>query len=201
MSHQGCTSRLHSSAAIQGRTPKATRHPRPPPILALRPVSSSRPNYRQGWADASTHRPAPVSPPTDLETSSIPPQRFRPARCFPAKCSPALRAVFCRGGRFHAFTRDASSPPRNFPHIMTLLSDTCKYSVVTSQMHRFNRRCFYAYDFINETVAYCRKLIKAGYNKLEVIAKVMHFKHWQPQKGKWEFVVKLMRRRILAIED
>jgi hypothetical protein len=90
---------------------------------------------------------------------------------------------------------------RNFPHIMTLLSDTCKYSVVTSQMHRFNRRCFYAYDFINETVAYCRKLIEAGYNKLEVIAKVVHFKHWQPQKGKWEFVLAVMRRRILAIED
>jgi len=97
VSHQGCTSRLHSSAALQGRTPKATRHPRPPPILALRPVGSSRPNYRQGWADASTHRPAPVSPPTDLETSSIPPQRFRPRAVLPREVFTrpvTLRAVF-----------------------------------------------------------------------------------------------------------
>ena len=85
---------------------------------------------------------------------------------------------------------------RNFPHLDTLLARTCKLGVVTSQMHRFNRRCFYARDFINETVAYCRKLIREGYSKPEVLAQVGAYKHWVPSKGRWQRVRAILKRRI-----
>jgi hypothetical protein len=85
---------------------------------------------------------------------------------------------------------------RNFPHLDTLLARTCKLGVVTSQMHRFNRRCFYARDFINETVAYCKKLIREGYSKPEVLAQVGAYKHWVPSKGRWQRVRAILKRRI-----
>ena len=85
---------------------------------------------------------------------------------------------------------------RNFPHLDILLARTCKLGVVTSQMHRFNRRCFYAQDFINETVAYCRKLIREGYSKPEVLAQVGAYNHWVPSKGRWQRVRAILKRRI-----
>ena len=105
----------HSSAALQGRSPKARPVYSTPPATAPSrtwPRDLLTPELPPGRAGASTHRPAPVSPPTDLETSSIPPAALPPRTVLPREVFTrpvTLRAVFCRDGRFPAFTHDASS--------------------------------------------------------------------------------------------
>jgi len=85
---------------------------------------------------------------------------------------------------------------RNFPHWDTMLSKSCKLGVITSQMFRFNRRCFKARDFIKETVTYCQKLIKEGYDSKEVLNRVVHYRHWDPRRGKWPIIWRELKKRL-----
>ena len=78
-----------------------------------------------------------------------------------------------------------------------MLSKACKLGVITSQMFRFNRRCFKARDFIKETALYCRKLIKEGYTRFEVLSRVLSYRHWDPRRGRWSVVLRELRKRIL----
>jgi hypothetical protein len=91
------------------------------------------------------------------------------------------------------------SDMRNFPHVDTMLTMACKLGVITSQMFRFNRRCFTAKDFIKETVTYCRKLVREGYEKKKVLKQVLAYRHWVKSRGQWKEVIRILRKRILAI--
>ena len=78
-----------------------------------------------------------------------------------------------------------------------MLSKAWKRGVITSQMFRFNRRCFKARDFIKETAFFCRKLIKEGYTRFEVLSRVLTYRHWDPRRGRWSVVLRELRKRIL----
>ena len=86
---------------------------------------------------------------------------------------------------------------RNFPHWDTMLSKACKLGVITSQMFRFNRRCFKAKDFIKETSNYCRKVIREGYNRYDVLSRVMTYRHWDPRRGRWVIILRELRKMVL----
>ena len=54
------------------------------------------------------------------------------------------------------------SKRRNFAHIGSILLKSCELGVITSQMYRSNRRCFYSKQFMNETADFAKKMILFG---------------------------------------
>ncbi len=50
-----------------------------------------------------------------------------------------------------------------YPHIESFLSNTAKYGIVTSQMHRFARRCSLRSDFVYNVSLVIHRMILKGY--------------------------------------
>jgi len=49
-----------------------------------------------------------------------------------------------------------------------MLSDGCKYTALRSQMHRFDRNCTYAADFIANTAALAVRMVRNRYSERRV---------------------------------
>ena len=85
---------------------------------------------------------------------------------------------------------------RNFPHVETALTASCKINVLTSQLFRYNRRTQICDDFIQSTVKLVNKMVAEGYSAKKLVMKVKGYrKHWTPSLGNWSQVL----RMILAI--
>jgi hypothetical protein len=85
---------------------------------------------------------------------------------------------------------------RNFPHIVTALSVSSKYSVFTSQMNRFARRFTSALKFIDRVVEMATKMINSGYEKVRIINRIIRFNGWRPTLGKWKLVMAKILRGV-----
>lgn len=68
-----------------------------------------------------------------------------------------------------------------FPDIDSAISDSAKYGVVISQLHRFSRLCSYRSDFIKEVVSLLYTLVKKGYNRRVMFRQVKAFLLRRPQ--------------------
>jgi hypothetical protein len=62
-----------------------------------------------------------------------------------------------------------------YPDIDSALSDRSKYGIVSSQMHRFSRRCSLNRDFVYNTSLVVHRLIEKGYSTLSVWKLVRKF--------------------------
>ncbi len=67
-----------------------------------------------------------------------------------------------------------------FPAIDSALSDTAKYGVVLSQLHRFSRLCSYKQDFVRETVSLLHALVLKGYDMSIMLHQVKNFLTQRP---------------------
>ena len=76
----------------------------------------------------------------------------------------------------------------NFPPVDSMLSDGCKYTVLRSQMHRFDRNCTYAADFIANTAALAVRMVRNRYNERRVIDEIHKYRSWDLSKGDWRRV-------------
>jgi len=88
---------------------------------------------------------------------------------------------------------------RNIPHAESASSDSCKLAVITSQLHRFNRRTDDRANFVQVTVHLAQKMILAGYRKDDVIRKIVSYgKHWYgaAYMGPWPWVLRKILKRI-----
>jgi hypothetical protein len=88
---------------------------------------------------------------------------------------------------------------RNFPHVDTALSDSCKLAVITSQLHRFNRRTDDGANFVKITVHLAQKMIVEGYRKEDVIRKIVNYgRHWfgAEYMGPWPWVLRKILKKI-----
>ena len=82
----------------------------------------------------------------------------------------------------------------NFPPMDSMLADECKYTVTRSQMHRFDRNCTFAADFIANTAALAVRMIKNRYEPRRVIDEIHKYRSWDLSKGSWPNV----KGRVLA---
>ena len=82
----------------------------------------------------------------------------------------------------------------NFPPMDSMLADECKYTVIRSQMHRFDRNCTFAADFIANTAALAVRMIKNRYEPRRVIDEIHKYRSWDLSKGSWPNV----KGRVLA---
>ena len=84
----------------------------------------------------------------------------------------------------------------NFPPVDSMLSDGCKYTVLRSQMHRFDRNCTYAADFIANTAALAVRMVRNRYNERRVIDEIHKYRSWDLSKGDWRRVEGRVVRRV-----
>jgi hypothetical protein len=68
-----------------------------------------------------------------------------------------------------------------FPAIDSAISNTAKYGVVLSQLHRFSRLCSHKTDFTNEVANLLHALIRKGYDKQVMLRQVHYFLQQRPQ--------------------
>ena len=88
---------------------------------------------------------------------------------------------------------------RNFPHVETALSEACKIGVVTSQLHRFNRRTDDQKNFVRVVVHFAQKMIMEGYKKHDVFRKIVSYgRHWTGDSflGRWKWVLRIILKKI-----
>ena len=74
----------------------------------------------------------------------------------------------------------------SYPNIDSNLADSCKYGVVTSQLHRFSRLNMRARCAQLNIVQLCKKMISHGYDKKLITAQVKRFKKWPKKLGLWQ---------------
>ena len=84
----------------------------------------------------------------------------------------------------------------NFPNMDSALSDRAKYSVLRSQMFRYDRNCSFAADFISNTATLAVQMIRQHYNKRRVLHEIEKYDNWDKSKGRWRFVKWRTIRRI-----
>ena len=84
----------------------------------------------------------------------------------------------------------------NFPDMDSALSDRAKYSVLRSQMFRYDRNCSFAADFISNTATLAVQMIRQHYNKRRVLHEIEKYDNWDKSKGRWRFVKWRTIRRI-----
>ncbi len=83
---------------------------------------------------------------------------------------------------------------------MCVLADKSKYGIVTSQMHRFWRRCSYKSDFVFNTALVMHRMLLKKYNKQAIWSKVRAFLNQHPQMygGKpIDFWIDKLKRKIV----
>ena len=75
-----------------------------------------------------------------------------------------------------------------FPQIDSILSPTSKYTVIRSQMHRYNRNTSLASDFVYNTVCIGTAMLDRGYKLEPLLQQVNLFDHFEKGKGEWSRV-------------
>ena len=80
-----------------------------------------------------------------------------------------------------------------FPDADSMLSESCKYQVIRSQMFRFDRNCTFAQDFVENTAALAVKMIHCRYERRRIVSEIERYNGWDTSKGRWHIV----RRRTL----
>ena len=81
----------------------------------------------------------------------------------------------------------------NFPPRDSILSDDSKYSVLKSQMYRYDRNTSFAADFIANVVLLARRMSDAGYKRQRLLGQIRSYRAWDKSKGTWGVV----KRRII----
>ena len=85
------------------------------------------------------------------------------------------------------------------PPLMSELSEQCKYGVVTSQLHRFSRRCNRLKNFWNSTFNLLDHMVKAGYEVRRLIHKVKAFRpQMKLSPSEWTRNLRLFETRLLT---
>jgi hypothetical protein len=81
----------------------------------------------------------------------------------------------------------------NFPDKDSMVSESCKLGVVTSQLHRFCRRTSSASNFRESALTLIHKLLVHGYEYKKILRKIRRFEvHWRPELGRWNQQFKLL---------
>ena len=62
-----------------------------------------------------------------------------------------------------------------FPPMDSILADPSKYSVLRSQMFRFDCNCSFAADFIHNTTELALMMISQGYNKRRLVSQIRKY--------------------------
>ena len=90
---------------------------------------------------------------------------------------------------------------RNFPHVNTMLANSCKMGVITSQLFRFNRRTSSATNFISNAGRFIHKMVRNGYNKKKCVMKASRYmqSHWTPILGKLKQNMSALKKRLRKI--
>ncbi len=73
-----------------------------------------------------------------------------------------------------------------YPNIESNLAESCKYGVVTSQLHRFARRNMRASSVEENIIKLCQKMITHGYDKDSIVAQLQRFRDWPKTLGPWQ---------------
>jgi hypothetical protein len=73
-----------------------------------------------------------------------------------------------------------------YPNIDSNLAESCKYGVVTSQLHRFARRNMRASSVEENIIKLCQKMITHGYDKDSIVAQLQRFRDWPKTLGPWQ---------------
>ena len=76
----------------------------------------------------------------------------------------------------------------NFPPMDSMLADECKYTVLRSQMHRYDRNCTFAADFIANTAALAVQMMRNRYDERRVLDEIHKYRSWDLSKGNWQKV-------------
>ena len=82
-----------------------------------------------------------------------------------------------------------------FPPMDSILADPSKYSVLRSQMFRFDRNCSFASDFIMNTTELATSMISQGYNRRRLTQQVRKYaRKWDTNKGRWPDI----KRKVIS---
>ena len=73
-----------------------------------------------------------------------------------------------------------ASPPRR------CASSAC--TVLRSQMHRYDRNCTFAADFIANTAALAVQMMRNRYDERRVLDEIHKYRSWDLSKGNWQKV-------------
>jgi hypothetical protein len=84
----------------------------------------------------------------------------------------------------------------SYPNIDSNLADSCKYGVVTSQLHRFSRLNMRARCAQENIVQLCKKMISHGYDKKFIITQVQRFKKWPKKLGLWQKSLRIILNKL-----
>ena len=90
-----------------------------------------------------------------------------------------------------------------YPSIESVLAGKCINSIVTSQIHRFSRRCSYKSDFVYNTALVMQRMFVKGYDEQRVWLKVRAFLNAHPRlyTGKpVHFWMDKLKRKIAQLE-
>ena len=85
-----------------------------------------------------------------------------------------------------------------FPVIGALLSESCKYAVCTSALHRINISSSTKTAFIRRAIKYGSRMINSGYDAGKIIGRVQAFSSFDPTKGDWLTTRSQIIRGLLA---
>ena len=87
---------------------------------------------------------------------------------------------------------------RPFPDIGALLSESYKFSVYTSALHRINNSSSTKTAFIRRAIKYGSRMIKSGYDAHKIVGRVQAFSRFDPTKGDWLTVRSKITRGLLT---
>ena len=85
---------------------------------------------------------------------------------------------------------------RTFPHIDTVLNETCKRSVLVGEMFRFDRRTSTAESFVRWTVLKATAMIKNGYPREWIVRQLRRFRGLSQGKGNWDLLQKQILEKV-----
>jgi hypothetical protein len=83
-----------------------------------------------------------------------------------------------------------------YPNIESNLALSCKYGVVTSQLHRFARRNMRASYVEENIIKLCQKMITHGYDKDSIVAQLQRFRDWPKKLGPWQKSLRRIIRKL-----
>jgi hypothetical protein len=84
-----------------------------------------------------------------------------------------------------------------YPSIESVLADKSKYGIVTSQMHRFSRRCSHKSEFVYNTALVLHRMLEKGYRSSKIWHQVCVFLKSAPAPL-WRQAARILGRKAQA---